>query len=122
MTRFQLWKDWNKHCTNHLVYKILVLIGLVRSPSFEMHRDVNEKLSQFTTYTYSVHDDKPEKPNVDTGPKINWGWYIVYLLMIIINAIMCYVHDFNVFTWQYWVYAWMLILCFVSGTNYRKGD
>lgn len=53
---------------------------------------------------------------------INWGWYTVYLLMIVINAIMCSVHDFTLFTWQYWVYAAMLILCFVSGASYRKKE
>ena len=42
--------------------------------------------------------------------------------MIIINAVMCAVHGFNLLTWQYWVYAWMLILCFVSGANYRKKE
>lgn len=117
MSRFELWKDWSKHCLNHPFYKFLVLIGLAHSPSFEMHRSVKEKLEQFS-YEYSVRDEKSEKNNEKTD--INWGWYVVYLSMVIINSIMCSIHDFNVLTWQYWVYFWILVLCFVSGANYRK--
>ena len=51
---------------------------------------------------------------------MNWGWYLVYLLMIVINSVMTTVHGFNITTWQYWVWGAMLILCFVSGANYRK--
>lgn len=46
MTRFELWKDWYKHCLNHPVYKFLVLIRLVNSPSFEMRQAAIEKFSQ----------------------------------------------------------------------------
>ena len=53
---------------------------------------------------------------------MNWGWYLVYLLMVIINSVMCSVHGFGVFTWQYWVYFWMLVLCFASGANYSKKE
>lgn len=35
--RIKVWKDWYKHCTNGRVYKILVLFGLVHSPSFEVN-------------------------------------------------------------------------------------
>lgn len=33
--RFKVWKDWYKKCMNVLVYKILVLFGLVNSPTFD---------------------------------------------------------------------------------------
>ena len=117
MTRFQLWKDWCKHSLNHPVYKFLVLIGLAHSPSFRIHSAVIEKFEQYPGYTYSVRDDKPEK--TESNSDINWGWYTVYLLMIVINAIM---YGFTLITWQYWVYAAMLILCFVSGAEYRKKE
>lgn len=121
MTRFKLWKDWNKHCTNNPVYKFLVLIGLMHSPSFDMHQKIMEKLKQYPTYEYSVQDNKPEKSKkTDTGPKINWYWYTVYLLMIVANAVMFYIHDFSTISWQYLAYVWMMILCFVAGSNYRK--
>ena len=31
---------------------------------------------------------------------INWGWYTVYLLMIILNVILCKIHGFEAFSWQ----------------------
>lgn len=120
MTRFELWKDWYKHCSNHPIYKFLVLLGLVKSPSFEMHRTVVEKLNQYSSWEYSVRDEKPEKSKEKSN--INWGWCTVYLLMVIVNSVMCSVHDFSVLTWQYWVYFWMLVLCFVSGSNYRNKE
>lgn len=120
MTRFELWKDWYKHCLNNPVYKFFVLIRLIHSPSFEIHQAAIEKFSQHPNWKYSVRDEKPEKTKEKSD--INWGWYIVYLLMIIINAVMCAIHGFTLSTWQYWVYAWMLILCFVSGANYRKKE
>lgn len=116
MTRFELWRDWNKHCLNHPVYKFLVLIGLAYSPSFKMHCDLREYFMKHDIFEYSIRDEKPEKKS-----DINWGWYLVYLSMIIINSIMNVIHDFDISTWQYWVYFWMLVLCFVSGSNcYKK--
>lgn len=32
---YKKWKDWQKCCINSRFYKFLVLIGFVRSPSFE---------------------------------------------------------------------------------------
>lgn len=52
--------------------------------------------------------------------KINWGWYTAYALTIVINSIICYVNDFTILTWQYWVYACMIILSFVAGASYKK--
>lgn len=51
---------------------------------------------------------------------MNVGWYIVYLLMIMCNGVMCHVHNFDGGTWQYWVWSIMIILTFVAGSNYRK--
>lgn len=117
MSRFELWKDWNKHCLNHPVYKFLVLIGLAYSPSFDMHCFVKGKFEQYPSYEYSLRDEKPEKKSTT-----NWGWYTVYLLMVIVNSVMCSLHGFTISTWQHWVYFWMLVLCFVSGANYRKKE
>lgn len=50
---------------------------------------------------------------------MNTGWYMVYILMVFINQIMCYSQDFNILTWQNWVWSVMLILCFVAGDKYR---
>ena len=33
---YQQWNRWQKHCQNSRFHKILVLLGLRRSPSFEM--------------------------------------------------------------------------------------
>ena len=50
---------------------------------------------------------------------MNWGWYTVYLLMIILNQVMCMAHGFSIFTWQNWVWFGMLVLCFIAGSNYE---
>lgn len=118
MIRFELWKDWNKRCLNHPVYKFLVLIGLARSPSFEMHCATMDLFNKRPDLEYSVQDNKPEK--ADKKSDVNWGWYAVYVLMVVANAVMCSIHGFTVMTWQYWVYFWILVLCFISGANYRK--
>ena len=51
---------------------------------------------------------------------MNWGWYVVYILSIIINVVVCHINHFTLTTWQYWVYSALLILTFVAGANYRK--
>ena len=33
--RFKVWKDWYKKCVNGRGYKILVLFGLRKSPTFD---------------------------------------------------------------------------------------
>jgi hypothetical protein len=33
--RFKVWKDWYKRCLNGRVCKIMVLLGLQHSPTFE---------------------------------------------------------------------------------------
>lgn len=33
--RYELWKEWQKNCRNPWLYKILVLLGLAQSPTFE---------------------------------------------------------------------------------------
>lgn len=116
LKRIELWKDWNKHCVNHPVYKFLVLIGLAHSPSFDMHLTVKEQLDKFYGYKYTIRDEKSKKKEIN----INWGWYTVYLLMIAANSVMTTLHGFGVFTWQHWAYFWMLVLCFIAGSEYRK--
>lgn len=34
--RFKLWNEWRKNCLNGHLHKFLVLIGLVRSPTFHL--------------------------------------------------------------------------------------
>lgn len=36
MNRFKLWNKWQKRSLNGPLYKLLVLLGLVHSPTFEM--------------------------------------------------------------------------------------
>ena len=42
---YKKWKDWQKHCINSRFYKFLVLIGFVRSPSFEAFKTRDESSS-----------------------------------------------------------------------------
>jgi len=51
---------------------------------------------------------------------MNVGWYVVYLLMIVINQVMCVTHGFNLFTWQAWVWMVIPIMCFVAGAHYKE--
>ena len=37
MKRFILWQSWAKHCLNGWFYKLLVLLGLAHSPTFEIY-------------------------------------------------------------------------------------
>lgn len=120
MSRYELWKDWCKHCTNHPVYKFLVLIGLIRNSSFEIHAAVKEKMDQYQSWNYTVHDDWDD--DEEEPCSIRWGWYIGYLFVVFVNSIMCSIHGFGINTWQYWVHTVILILSFVSGANYRKGE
>ena len=36
--RYELWKEWQKNCRNPWLHKILVLLGLAKSPTFEYYR------------------------------------------------------------------------------------
>jgi hypothetical protein len=118
MTRFELWKDWYKHCTNRRIYKILVLIGLANSPSFNMYEQMLNVYSQYCPdYNFSVRDEKPEK-----NASIRWGWYITYVLMVIINGLVYIAAGYDRTTWQYWSSFLVLALCFISGANYRKEE
>lgn len=46
---YKKWKDWQKNCLNSRFYKFLVLIGFVRSPSFEafITRDESGRIVKF---------------------------------------------------------------------------
>lgn len=37
MNRFKLWNEWQKRNLNSDVYKLLVLLGICVSPTFELH-------------------------------------------------------------------------------------
>lgn len=34
LLRLKVWKHWNKKCVNSKLYKFLVLLGIMHSPSF----------------------------------------------------------------------------------------
>lgn len=34
--RFKIWNGWRKHNRNHVVIKILVLLNIIHSPTFEI--------------------------------------------------------------------------------------
>lgn len=51
---------------------------------------------------------------------MNYGWYVVYLLMIVANSIMCHMHDFRVYTWQYWVWFVIVMLSYIAGCGVSR--
>lgn len=60
--KYKKWKDWQKCCINSRFYKFLVLIGFVRSPSFEafIARDERGRIAKFlideTTNKYHYYE------------------------------------------------------------------
>lgn len=120
MTRFKLWKDWSKHSLNHPVYKFLVLLGLAHSPTFDQYVFIKEQMVNHPELVIKFKDETPNEEQSKEESKINWGWYTVYLLMIVCHSVMSTLHDFDLFTWQHWAYFWMLVLCFIAGSEYRK--
>ncbi len=40
--RVKLWNEWRKRNCNNKLHKLLVLMGMVKSPTFEMHM-INDK-------------------------------------------------------------------------------
>jgi hypothetical protein len=49
------------------------------------------------------------------------GWYIVYMLMIILNSIMCIKHGFGPNTWQNWAWFGIVVMSFIAGRGYSNG-
>ena len=60
--KYKKWKDWQKCCINSWFYKFLVLIGFMRSPSFEafIARDERGHIAKFlvdeTTNKYHYYE------------------------------------------------------------------
>lgn len=53
---------------------------------------------------------------------MNWGWYVLYLIMVIINSTMCVTNGFGFNTWQYWVWLTIPMMCWIAGASYRKKE
>lgn len=41
--RYELWKEWQKNCRNPWLHKILVLLGLAKSPTFKYFKTRGHK-------------------------------------------------------------------------------
>ena len=123
MTRFELWKDWYKHCTNSPIYKILVLLRLANSPTFRNYESIKRKFDENPGLTLDTLTDY-KKQNKSEWKIYNWGWVLVYFLMLVINGLMNRAKGFDPSTWQYWVFSSLLMMCFVSGayTYWKRGD
>lgn len=37
MSKFKQWNQWRKRCTNPWYQKLLVLFGIIKSPTFEFY-------------------------------------------------------------------------------------
>ena len=46
------------------------------------------------------------------------GWYVVYLLMIVVNSVMCTAHGYSFKTWQNWVWFGTVVVAFIAGRHY----
>lgn len=115
MTRFKLWKDWYSHCTNHPVYKFLVLLRIVNSQSFEKYSEIRSQIDKLGGYGFSVHDELKDEHYV-----FSWGWYAVYLFACVCNGLVLRHLGCGPATLPFWIVTTMEILCFVSGAEYRR--
>lgn len=59
--RFKVWKDWYKKCMNVLVYKILVLFGLRKSPTFETELTFSKAKKQYGNHFGQNYKESEEK-------------------------------------------------------------
>ena len=48
------------------------------------------------------------------------GWYIAYLIICAINGAVCVVNGFSFNTWQFWFYAFAVILAFTFGREMQR--
>ena len=48
---------------------------------------------------------------------MNWGWYTVYLIMVVINSTMCVANGFGFNTWQYWVWLVIPMMSWIAGRS-----
>lgn len=44
--RYKLWKNWCKHCSNGGLHKILVLFGIIHSPTFYCYVTCREEIDR----------------------------------------------------------------------------
>lgn len=49
------------------------------------------------------------------------GWYFVYLLMSAINGAMLVCHDFMLWDWQFWVWAFIPVISHIAGREVERG-
>lgn len=52
---------------------------------------------------------------------MNMGWYMVYLIMCVLNGALCSQSGFSFDTWQFWSRTGIVIMSFIAGSHYRKG-
>lgn len=45
------------------------------------------------------------------------GWYMVYIITIVLNSILSTLSGYNLFTWQYWAWSILIILAYSAGNN-----
>ena len=56
ITYFQRWNKWRKHNLNSRLHHILVLIGLVDSPTFDMTRTDAEEAELHAAYMKAINE------------------------------------------------------------------
>ena len=61
--RFNVWKDWYKRCLDGRAYKIMVLLGLRHSPTFERNLRMAScgKMYRFEVIKNAFDDERREE-------------------------------------------------------------
>lgn len=45
------------------------------------------------------------------------GWYVVYIMTCFLNAMTLMLNGFNITTWQFWAWTFLVILSYIAGKN-----
>lgn len=56
IARFKRWYKWQKNCLNHPFYKFLVLIGVVRSPTFHIFESLEKQQMAHPDWTIQYEE------------------------------------------------------------------
>lgn len=55
INHIRMWNNWRKRSLNGPVYKVLVLFGLVHSPTFELERLFKDREEDYETMVKALH-------------------------------------------------------------------
>ena len=58
---FKLWNKWRKNCLNGWFHKIMVLLGLRYSPTFDQFQSIEKTMLAYPDLTIKYREDRPDE-------------------------------------------------------------